>query len=230
MALLAGLAFCQSLAPQVSVVVRKHPTGADMVEITPVKADYPVELLRRQAEAIGVNTGVPSRGVSLTRVDYGGGKPELKFLKAKFATNNLIDRESGSLRLEPIVRAFTGAPEPFTVSVIDIHFADEIPDAKQIKKLKNESVAVVGNQQILSGHKGVPTGVEYRVMLLTQDPAKISIPVHAPDLPTKTANDQTPGKRSPVLLMALIALASISAGALVYCLMLGARRQKPRSG
>ena len=60
-----------SVRPQVSVVVREHSTTADLVEITVLDPNYAPELLRAQAEAIGIATGSPIRGLHLLRQEMG---------------------------------------------------------------------------------------------------------------------------------------------------------------
>lgn len=203
------------MRPGASIVIREDPTGSELVDITMLSPRYPEDLLRAQVERIGQETGVASRGVMVFAQTFGTG-PDQKFVKARFATNNLIDRPTGQLNLQAIARAFAGAPAPHTVRVLQVMFDGETPNTKTLKSFANDGVAVDGKVST------TPPGLEYTVLLRTQDAAKITIPSeHTPPPPTSTE----PARPQPALplnlLIALIVLASAAAGALVYFVMLG---------
>ncbi len=51
-----------SQVPQITVSVKKHPMGADLVEVTVTAAGYPPELLRSQIKALGKYLQCEPRG------------------------------------------------------------------------------------------------------------------------------------------------------------------------
>jgi hypothetical protein len=70
--------------------------------------------------------------------------------------------------------------------------------------------------------------VEFRIQLLTQDPAKISIPDDRRQPPPKAAPPSPkPAPGTDWLLVGVIVVAAIAVGALVYSLLL---RGRPRAG
>jgi hypothetical protein len=66
-------------------------------------------------------------------------------------------------------------------------------------------------------------GIEYRILVLSDDPSKVDIPPrHVPDEMVTQPFDEPKKDKTPMLL-GLILLAGASAGALVYFLLLGKR-------
>ncbi len=198
--------------PQVTITIREHPTTADLVEVTMLDAGYPRDLLKRQCEAIGENAGSPVRGLYIGAQTIGG-DPKLRFLKASFATDNLIDRANSVLRLEPIVRAFAGAPAPYTVQGMSVSFVGEKPNRATVGKFSfPEVVSVVGTT---ANSSFGPQGIEYRVTLLSQDPARI----HIPEQVSKVTDRAIPAPKQkaswfgPVV---VITAGSLITGLLVY--------------
>lgn len=202
-----------SVPSQAVITVRKHPMGADMVEITMLDAKYPQDLLRGQIERIGQYTGAGARGVKVGKT--ASAKPEQGFVKASFATNNLIETETGKFRLEPFARAFAGAPKPFTITAFIVSFDEQRPTEKSVKTYQSDAVALSG--------RAIPPpfgGLEYRVVLFTQNPDAIAIPdEHKPPVKAvkKPVSPPTKSNQS-TLTIVLIAVAAIAAGALVYFL------------
>ena len=77
----------QSVRPQIFVVVREHPTGADLVEITAVDPEYPRELLKSQIESLGKSLNNNARGLFVSdprSANYAG------TTKATFGIDGLI--------------------------------------------------------------------------------------------------------------------------------------------
>jgi hypothetical protein len=206
--------------PQVTVTVTEHPTSAEMVEVTALRPDYPADLLRSQAEAVGRNAGSESRGVTVFK---SGPNERIRFLKARFATDNLIDRKESVLWLEPIVKAFLGAPEPYTVTSLMVTFDGEKPvPGKTLQDFASRGVE-------LTAHSfEAPRAVEYRIALLSQDPSQVSIPrAHEGKMAREPSAAVTSGPEPVVI--ALLALAGLAGGALVYFLV-SAKHGRRRSG
>jgi hypothetical protein len=202
--------------PQVTVTVTKHPMGADLVEITLLNPKYSAELLRGQISRLGTELNSTVRGLALTRTDYGLGNAAMALPKASFAVDGLIDNNTGEMRIAPIVRALCGAPEPYTIRDLSIIFTSQAPNQTSIQRFR--SAALELQSTAYSGG----FGLEYRVRLLTQDPAQIDLPEGGPEAVRPVAN--RPENRPPVqLLWGLVALASVATGALVYSLLLRTR-------
>jgi len=200
-------------SPKLTVVVTKHQaTGADLVEVTLLHPNYPAELLRSQILMLGQAVGSEPRGLDLFAPEPGP-QAATSFVKASFGIDGLIRNETGEFVLEPIVRAFAGAPAPFTIDAMQVSFLGVAPRAGQtLMAYKTATVDVTGLEQ-----QGM-AGVEYRVSLLSQDASAISIPsrYEAPEaLPASGAPDRR-GARAWAF--ALAALGALSIGALVYCL------------
>ncbi|HTQ08936.1 MAG TPA: hypothetical protein VMI31_02580, partial [Fimbriimonadaceae bacterium] len=169
--------------PDIIVQVKKHElSGADLFEVTAVKPDYPADLLRAQVQKMCALIGVPARGllVGTSQIEAG-----LSPTRATFATNGVIERDKGILRIAPIIQAFAGAPEPYTVHGITILFNGETPMAHVLESYNTPDVrlAAVALQN--------PSVVEYRVQLISQDPEALNVPDQGQSLeqkPAKTAS------------------------------------------
>ncbi len=209
------------VAPQVTVAVRKHSMGADLVSVAMVSADYPPELLRAQCERVGQATGSPVRGLE---VRLEGPREGLRIVRASFATDGLIDRLEGELRLEPLVRAFLGAPAPHTVTSFLVLFPGEQPvEGKTLQDYRSDVVSLKA-RAVAS-----PPGIECRIVVGTQDPALLTIPSRfVPDEGTRVERGTPPGP-NPVL-VGLLVLAGLAAGALVYSLLVRSSGRRHRSG
>lgn len=203
-----------TVRPDVMVVVREHSTGAEMVTITAIPKGYPAELLRAQVLAMGQELGVEPRGVTLTAPKLGT-EATVSFIRAEFAVNGLIDRELGVVRLQPIVRAFCGAPEPHTVKGLKIAFEGEKTTKKMLQRFAIPDVLALEGRSSLS-----PVGIEYQVRLDDQDSSKVKIPDEyvPPANQTPVQSPSTGPSRS--LLIGLFVLAGLGVGALVYLAIL----------
>jgi hypothetical protein len=212
--------------PDVSIVVRKHRTGADVVEVTMPDPKYPRELLRQQVDAIGRYVGSAPTGLQLD-VHQIGNDANLRFARAFFAVNGLIDRASGVLRVEPLAKAFAGAPDPYTIDVLMIRFEGERPTQNTLQGYYPET----GELRLQALASSRELGVEYRVQLLTQDPEKIRIP---DDRRRPVAPKAVPPAKPPAgpdwVLIGVLAAAALAVGALVYSLLLRARPRDSRAG
>lgn len=206
----------------VIISVSKHSTGADIVEVSPVKRDYPPKLLNEQITKLGEYLKSNVRGLQMYIYQMDPKDGRLDILKAKFAVNGIIDRESGIFRIEPIVKAFAGAPAPYTVRGISLILDSEAPiKGRTISKLNTSSVRA---EAIFTDK--MPAGIEYRIELLEQDPLKVSFPDNL-DEPGKLI--KSPRGNKTVLIIGLFSAAAVALGALVYLSMLRtANRQRPK--
>jgi hypothetical protein len=232
--LLLGLAWPGSLAqpaaeqmpsfkPDVTLVVREHPMSAELVEVTAFRPDYPSDLLQDQIETLGRELGSAPRGLIVRKATLDEGNPNLTFVKATFAVDGLIDREAQVLRLQPILRAFAGAPDPFTVDELLILFDGEKPGPRTVKSHITDSV------EARATFVAAPAEIEYRVLLKSQDPSKILFPDQADE---RKAPAEPSGKQSgpsPVFYAALLA-GALAVGALVYLALLRGGGRDTRAG
>lgn len=158
--------------PDIVIRIAKHRMGADMFVVSAVAPGYPVDLLRRQVQRLGELGGTPVRGLGVGPVDLSG-DPKLAFTKATFATNGFIDQKNHILRLEPIAKAFAGAPSPYTVHGIAVTFNGEAVGAATLRSFASDAVKVEAT------FNRNPPVVDYRIQLLTQTPEAIHIPDRA---------------------------------------------------
>lgn len=207
-----------------SVVVKEHPTSADMVEVTVVDPAYPKELLQQQILTLGQYINSEPRGLSVGYVQIDPEKPELRFLKANFAVDGLIDRSSQELRVEPILKAFAGAPAPYTLEGLTIIFEGEQTNRNTVRRYDSDAVQAQA-RVIPAMEKEKGTSIEYGVRYLTQDPAKISFPSRYTEPKSSQATSER-GGQLPTYVWIAIFVAGLSAGALVYLAL--ARRSPAR--
>lgn len=218
--LLGASVWAQGKKPDVVIVVTEHQTSAEMVEVTAARADYPSNLLQAQCEAIGAEVGTAVRGLKVYTYPINETDPKMKFLKASFATNGLIDRASGTLNLQALIRPFVGSPDPFTCSELSIIFAGEQPNAKTVKSYSKPGVL-----QATASASQVPAGLEYHVILVAQDPKSVEFPMQV-DTTAPVKQDEEPRQSNQNLVYALLAIAALSLGALVYSLFLRTGRKR----
>lgn len=210
--------------PEATIVIREHPTGAELVEVTMLAPDYPLDVLRQIAEQVGALAGSPSRGVYVHVVELVQGQ---KFAKASFATNYLIDLDSGALWLEPVVRAFAGAPEPYRLRCLAVTFVGQAATASTLKSYRTPQVALEARFLPAAASGTMPPAIEYRVAINTHNPAEISIPkTYEPAQPPETSPTKK-GAVSPIAI-AFIGISMVAVGALVYWLVL--RLSEPGRG
>lgn len=206
--------------PDIVVQVAEHRMGADMFVVTAVEPGYPVDLLRNQVKRMCELGGTPARGLAVGPVDLSG-DPKLAFTKATFATNGFIDQKSHVLRLEPIAKAFAGAPAPHTIHVLAVTFNGEAVGPATLKSFTSDSVRVeaTANQN--------PPVVDYRIQLLTQNPEAIRIPDRAQAEQKPAADASTVRGGMDWGLWIILIAAAAAAALLVYFFTLRATA-KPR--
>jgi hypothetical protein len=194
--------------PDVFVNVREYPAGPEMVTITVRKEGYPTDLLKAQCEKIGLATGSPIRGLQLSSTDLETTEA-VTLARASFATDELVTTADRGLNLEAIVQAFVGGPKAWQVNALLVSFENQAPTERTLQSLNTDSVLV--GSQLLSD----PNGIEYRVLLLTQDPELVNIPTLVDIASNQPASPAVPTGPSPVLYL-ILAIGALSGGALVY--------------
>lgn len=201
---------------QAAVVIRKHPTGADLVVITILRPSYSRTLLEQQVEALGKELKSTPRGVVLAHVSV---DKESSTLKASFAVDGLIDRATGTLHVQPIARALSLATRRDSLEALLVQFEGETPTSNTLKNSFPPEPGCRGAE--VEGKFTDPTyGVEYRVKFLTHDPQQISIPDYPSDRVPVPSSGTGPQKRIDWGLIPLILVAACAMGALVYSLLL----------
>jgi hypothetical protein len=177
---------------------------------------------------MGKELNSPPRGLMVFGYSFRPNDPAGTFVKATFATDGLADPNSGVYRLGPIARALAGGPAGHQIHGIAVIFENMAPGADTLQSwglASGDPVAVEGK------YEPGPIGLEYRILLRTQDPAKIDIP----DRPTVNqpvpASKPAPAKDNPWGLYGLLVVSAIAIGALVYSLTLRrpSRRSSPAS-
>lgn len=224
-----------SIRPQVAVRVQKGPTtSADLVEITMLEEAYPPKLLESQVEALCASVGSSPRGLVIAKQEVGtvvGSK--VTFLKAKFATDNIIGPGGLALRIQPILRAFAGAPAPHTISGFMIGFEGIPPVAGKTIQSYNlpnilESAARSVPPQQFNGPDGpftIPAVTEYRIHLLTQVADKIVYPDSMADIPKPTEIPVAPKPQNRTWILVVFIVSGVALAALVYLALLRAGRR-----
>jgi len=206
-----------SVPPQVFVTVTKHQMGSEFVTVTVREESYNPSLLTFQCQQIGKFAGGESRGVEVKGANIGT-QGTSGMIRATFACDNLIDREKNILNIDAIVKAFLGSPKPMISSFL-IQFEGEVAGEQTIRR-------IVNNEYMLEGKNLVnPTGLEYRVEVLTQDTRAFTIPGSLADVPEVKETVATP-KLHPLVIPSLV-VGLIAASALVYFAVLRPR-PKPR--
>ncbi|MFN3683767.1 MAG: hypothetical protein ACK41F_07500 [Fimbriimonadaceae bacterium] len=205
----------ETTSSEVFVTVTEHATGAEIVEITPKAVSYPRDALQKQAERLAAELGQRPRGLQLQAVDIdGSGKPEMRFLRASFAVDGLIERNPLRLRLTPIARAFAdGDPAAFP-RVLSVLFQGEVPEERTIRRYRSSSVRVEA-----LFHED-PRAIEYRIQIERPDPAAVSIPDRATDRPASAPAPAGRRRSGLWLVVSFVVAAGAAAGALVYSLVL----------
>ncbi len=202
------------IKPDVLIVVEKHRLGADLVEITMVKDGYPKDLLERQILKLGTLLGSAPRGLAI-------GSPNLqttqslKFVRASFGIDGITDPEHGKLNIEPILKAFAGAPKPYTIGGINIIFDKFVPTKSTVRQYGIDNV-VAGEGRVNQD----PAGLEYRIQLLSQDEALIKFPDHHEPANEKPVQKPSSTGDNRALLISIFVVMSLALGALVYLLLL----------
>jgi len=207
----AQISIFKSVRPEVTIVVRKHNTGADLVEVTVLDPKYLEADLRDKVLTLGKSLNSNPRGVTIFSQDGGIAG---SFLKVKFAVDGLISGGVERFALVEVIKAFAFGNKP--LKQMSVIFDAESPDANTISRFK----APNDDFQLEAIATTSPKGIEYRVIVSTEDPMAIKLPVKG----VKPV-ELVPVVKSPFdpLTIALIIVGAIAAGLLVYSVARGSR-------
>lgn len=202
---------------EATVVVRKHSMGADIVDITPLATDYPVTELRAVVDRLNLELKGSVRGIQVYDVTQSG---QGRMVRLTFGCDGLIDRANGVLRVNPIARAFAPTKGSTAIKSFIVQFENEVPGARSIQRYSSDAIDVEAKTA------GDQYGVEYRVVLKTNDPKAIDIPEGEAKRVNQTP---VPVPSSDRALWIVLGIAGLGAGALVYCLLLWPRSKGSRA-
>lgn len=204
-----------TVRPDITVVVKPHLTGANMVEITMLNPNYPPELLNERILQLGRNLGAETRGVVTGKYPLSGNDPKMVFVKGMFSINGLMDSNSNTMRIEPFLKAFVGDPEPLQIKGFSLLFEGIRPNERTVKSFKIESV-LNAEARILNSPK---PAIEYRIEVIAKKPDQIEFPDRLPEpKPAQIPSHSDDG--FPIVGWVGIGAAALGAGALVYLSLL----------
>lgn len=197
------------MRPDLVITVQPHG-GGELVEVRTLRPDYPADLMQAQVVKLGQYLGSAATIEYIQRAADGS-------LAARFGVDGLIDEQGRRYRLAPIAKAFAGAPQPSTVNGIHIILVGQSGYENDIGRYRKPGAYEV--EALRTGGAQLPM-LEYRIRLLSQDPAMLDIPEKLPQ-PSR-AQDGKPPQTSDTLYYVLVVVAAIAAGVLVYLALLRA--------
>lgn len=202
--------FFSSVTPQATLVVKQHPMGADLVEVTVLGSKYPQAALQAHIESLGKELGMSPRGISIAVVGD-------SFVKATFAVPGLIQNKEPKFNLPAVARAFAFGDAPLTQ--LSVMFMDMVPDAKTpaywFAPKDAWMMEGVGTKS--------PLAIEYRLKVNTKNPAEVVLP--GPATEKKNKETQEAQKKPDFVLMGGFLVAAISIGVLVYSAFIRSQRR-----
>ena len=213
-----------STKPEATVVISRHPTGADLVTVTVLAARYPPDSLTKACERVGELTGTPIRGLVVTNTNPATNEG---FARASFATNGLISDDLPHLRLTPVLRAFGYAPNP--LKTLAILYVGEQAGADTLRTWaipKGEPYAGqirLAAQRLPPGPGAEGGGVEYRTLLGELPESAVVLPGAPSAAKPPVAKPAPPGADPTLIVVGVVGV--LAAGALVYAVV-----ARPRSG
>lgn len=199
----------QTVDPELVMAIESVPGSPDLVQLTISDASYSEAVLSQQIAAMTASFGSEPIGLQIRSATEEGAQ-----LVAIFSVPGLIDRSSGDVRLQPIVRAFLTGGES-SIRAFSITFRGVTPAA-------NTTLASYQSQTaaLKAFYDPASQSLEFRILALTDDPEKLVIPTRFQPAAFQPVSDE-PKQSSIGLLVVLIVLAGGSAGALVYFALLG---------
>lgn len=210
MVALAQTSFFQSVRPEATIVIKRHPMGSQMVEVSVLDAKYKIDDLRTHIEMLGTEIGTAPRGVAFT--------PEgSAILKSTFAIPGLISDTEPRFNLTAIAKAFAFGNKP--LRQFTILFDGEVPNDKTPARWFAPKDAWMLEAVALKS----PIAIEYRVKVNTKDPAEITLPGSKVAKENKAKAEKA--KKPDYLLIGGIIIAAISVGLLVYSALIRGQRR-----
>jgi hypothetical protein len=199
----------QTLRIDALISVSRNSVGGDFVEATLLRPGLSLEAGNQFADRLCAALGGRPEG----RLEMGGrvatitGAPP----KVSFNTSGLVQPD-GTLRLNALAQALTGLPAP-GIQGAAVLFQGVEPTTNTISSFRTAAIEI-------EGYTNVPARtLEYRIKISTDDPEKISIPESRDRTVVRTEPEPRTFRLDPAVL-ALLLVAGLSAGALVYFLLL----------
>jgi hypothetical protein len=202
----------------VTFVIRKHSTGADLLEVSLLSPNYRATEFARRLQLLGQLLGSEARGLNVFVQDMTPkaakpGDPKLLFMKATFATDGILNGNAG-IRLQPLVQAFAGGSGAEEVKALEIVLSGERATPGTVRHFASAAVEVEG-QAVLQ-----PPMLDYRIWLLSQKAEDIQIPERADLKPPAVAPPAPKSGMNPWLLAGSFVLIGLAVAVLVYNLSL----------
>ena len=193
----------REVSPEAIINVEHDSSMRDILQIYIVKPGYTTELLRSKIEWIAGELGSPVDGLEV--YPMGDGQPGVK---AICVVNNVVDGTLGELRIQPFVRAFVGGPQGQSIKSFIIRFTGFVPTSSTLQSYRSDAVVLEASYDPLSSI------LEYRILAKTDDPAELTIPPRY--FPKSYVSPSGGSKNRLPILISLLVIAGLSAGALVY--------------
>lgn len=193
----------REVSPEAIINVEHDSSMRDILQIYIFKPGYTTELLRSKIEWIARELGSPVDGLEV--YPMGDGQPGVK---AICVVNNVVDGTLGELRIQPFVRAFVGGPQGQSIKSFSIRFTGFVPTSSTLQSYRSDAVVLEASYDPLSSI------LEYRILAKTDDPAKVTIPPRY--FPKSYVSPSGGSKNRLPILISLLVIAGLSAGALVY--------------
>lgn len=182
--------------------------GADIVTVKLLNAEYPTDLLYKQASQVSPG-GKSSWGVEAfpSGSQISGGFPTVQFV-----TDGLTDPTSGAVDLQALILPFVGTPAPFTLDTFLISIENFRPVPGQTLMIhRTDTVYVEG------AVRQSPAALDYTVAIVSQNPAEIRIPTRFEPVDPATQSPTVPAP--PILRYGFYALTLAAGASLVYFLL-----------
>ena len=199
------------IAPEVVFSVEQVPGTGEVVQLHYVGDTFDEASLQKDAQALATSLG---SAVNSFQFYPATGEAEAK---AIFVTDYMLDPSQGDIRLQPLVRAFSRGKGGRHVKSFSVTIVGQTPSAYTTLQTYNSP-----NVALKAFDKASQASIEYRILALNDDPNKVEIPPKHVPTGQITSSEGRQSGRAP-LLFALVTVASVSAGALVYFAVLGKR-------
>lgn len=199
------------VAPQVVFSIQHEPGTGDVVQLHYSGEVYDEQAVEAAAKALAESLGSTVGWFQFLPSTEGGPS------RAMFVTQNILDASSGDIRLQPLVRAFGRGKGKGQVKAFSVTILGQVPSAySTLATYSSDTVVLKGF------YNAAQPSIEYRILVLVDDPAGVEIPPR--HIPSESAETTAGASNSEApILFALVAVASVSAGALVYFSLLGKR-------
>ena len=155
----------KAIDPELIMAIERGDGAPDVVQVSVSIPEYGGDRLRSEIESMATSFGGEPIGLHIMPATADGVP-----LRAVFSLSGVIDRSSGDMRLQPIVRSFLSGTEPH-IQAFSISFRGVAPVPYTTLASYDSPVAS------LRGYYDQSTQtLEYRVLSMTSDPSELVIP------------------------------------------------------